>query len=347
MTVKTREFGKTNDGKSITLYSLQNSNGVVAEVIDFGANIVNIYVPDKNGKVEDVVLGYDNAQGYFENGCFFGATIGPSANRIADAKFEIEGVTYQLPVNDGANNLHSDANLGYHKRMWDAVVNNDGVTFSLEDQDGCMGFPGNKKVKVAFVLTEENELKITYDVASDKNTLINMTNHVYFNLEGHDKGNILNHKLYLAASKYTPVVAGAIPTGELASVRETPFDFLTATVIGDRIEDNNEQLHLVQGYDHNWVVDDFDGSMKKIAELSEPVSGRKIEVHTDQPGVQFYAGNCITPHVGKAGVKYDKRSGLCLETQAFPNSINQAGFPNVIYGPGKDYHTTTIYKFSW
>lgn len=347
MAVLVKDFGKTADGQQAKLYTMKNAQGMVVELTDFGANIVNVIVPDKDGNVVDVCLGYDTIDGYLSNGCFFGSTIGPSANRIANASFVVDGCTCQLPVNDGVNNLHSDDNLGYHKRMWKTTTSDNTVVFSLEDEDGSMGFPGNKKVQVVFSLSEENELAIMYDVTSDKNTLINMTNHVYFNLAGHGAGTILDHELQIEASHYTPVIPGSIPTGEIATVTETPFDFTTAMKIGERIDLDNEQLKLGQGYDHNWVVDNFDGSIRKIATLSENASGRFMEVYTDQPGIQFYAGNCITPHVGKDGVNYGKRTGLALETQAFPNSVNQEGFPDVIYGPGRDYHTTTIYKFGW
>lgn len=347
MAVKTREFGKTKDGKTITLYSLQNDNGVSVEVTDFGANIVAVNVPDKTGKSEDVVLGYDSAEGYFENDCFFGSTIGPSANRIANAQFSIDGVTYHLAVNDGKNNLHSDAAKGYHKRMWNAQISDTSVRFTLEDADGSMGFPGNKKVQVVFSLNEENELKLVYDVTSDKHTLINMTNHVYFNLKGHDQGTITEHELMIKASHYTPVVPGSIPTGEIAAVAGTPFDFTKRTQIGARIEADNEQLKLGQGYDHNWVIDDYTGKLQKVAEVREPLSGRGLEVYTDQPGIQFYAGNCISPHIGKNHAPYGKRTGFALETQVFPNAINQENFPNVIYGPERPYHAETIYKFTW
>lgn len=347
MAVTTKNFGVTKDGKQATLFSLTNSNGMVAEITNYGANIVNLLVPDKDGKVADVVLGYDTLEDYFVNSCFFGSTIGPSANRIANASFVVDGVKYQLAVNDGPNNLHSDYELGYHKALWDAVIIDNGVVFSLEDADGNMGFPGNKKIQVTFEITEENELKITYDASSDKNTLINLTNHVYFNLKGHDQGTITDHKLQLLASNYTPVIPGSIPTGEIAPVAGTPFDFTELTTIGDRIENDNEQLHMGLGYDHNWVIDHCDGKVQKVALVEDPVSGRRMEVYTDQPGIQFYAGNCISEHTGKAGAAYGKRTGLALETQAFPNSVNQENFPDVIYGPERDYHTTTIYKFIW
>lgn len=347
MSVSTQSFGKTKDGKQVTLYSIRNSHGVIAEVMDYGANLVNLYVPDSKGEVDDIVLGYDRIEDYYENDCFFGAVIGPSANRIANAKFVIDGVTYQIPVNDNDNNLHSDYELGYHKRLWDAQVLDNGVVFSLEDKDGCMGFPGNKKVKVTYTLTEENELKLDYDVTSDKKTLINMTNHSYFNLAGHNAGNIHNHRLQILAKSYTPVVPGAIPTGEIAPVAGTPFDFTEPMEIGARIQEDNEQLGIGQGYDHNWVLDNWNGQIRKIAEVTEPVKGRTLTVYSDQPGMQFYAGNCISDQHGKEGALYGRRSGFALETQAYPDSVNEEAFPDVIYGPEREYKTTTIYKITW
>lgn len=348
MSVTRKSFGNTKDGREASLYTLENQNGMVVTVTNYGVNIVSVIVPDKNGKKDDVVLGYDSIEGYFDNGSCFGSTIGPNANRIANASFMIDGVTYQLAVNDGINNLHSDADLGYHKQLWDAQIKDDNsVIFSLEDKDGNMGFPGNKKVQVTVSLTDENELKLNYHASSDKKTLINMTNHSYFNLAGHHAAPILNHKLCIYGSSYTPVVPGAIPTGEIVPVAGTPFDFKEPHLVGERINEENEQLKIGQGYDVNWVVDNFDGTIRKVAEVSEETSGRSMEVYSDQPGIQFYAGNCIEPVDGKAGAEYGKRSGLALETQVFPNSINQENFPNAIYGPGKDYETTTIYKFNW
>lgn len=348
MSVIQKSFGKTKDGREASLFAIENANGMKVEVTNFGINIVKVIVPDKNGKLDDIALGYDTIEGYYENDNCFGATIGPNANRIANASFTIDGEKYQLAVNDGVNNLHSDGNLGYHKQLWDAKIANDNsVIFALKETDGSMGFPGNKEITVTVSLTDENELKLMYHATSDKNTLINMTNHSYFNLAGHGAEPILNHKLCIMASQYTPVVSGAIPTGEIASVKGTPFDFTKMLAVGAHIEDDNEQLRIGKGYDHNWVVDDFDGNIRKVAEVMEETSGRTMEVYTNQPGIQFYAGNCIGEHIGKAGVTYGKRSGLALETQVFPNSINQENFPNAVYGPGKDYDATTIYKFSW
>lgn len=345
MAITTTSFGKTPDGTEVSLYSIKNDKGFIAEVTDLGAILVNLFVPDKAGNIADVVLGYDSMEGYLANGCFFGSTIGPSANRIDNARFTIDGETYQLAVNDGTNNLHSDDDKGYHKRIWNAVLKDNSVVFTLTDPDGSMGFPGNKKVQVTYTVTDENELKISYEVTSDKKTLINMTNHTYFNLAGHQSGSIETHKLYINASKYTPIFERLIPTGELVDVAGTPFDFRTMKTVGDEIDVDNVQLGYGQGYDHNFAIDGFDGSIQKVASVEEPTTGRKMDVYTDQPGLQFYAGNCITPQTGKKGASYGKRSGLCLETQCFPDAINQPQFQDVVYGPERPYKTTTVYRF--
>lgn len=345
MAVAKKVFGNNTDGKEIMLYSITNSKGMKAEVMNYGAILVNLFVPSARGEVADVVLGYDRVEEYFENGSFFGATIGPSANRIGGAKFSIDGVTYQLAVNDGANNLHSDAQLGYHKRMYDVVENADGISLSIEDTDGSMGFPGNKKICVTYTVTEDNELKIHYHVTSDKNTVINMTNHSYFNLAGQGVGNIHDHVLQMNASNYTEILPGAIPTGKLVPVQGTPFDFTKAKRVGEDIAAKEEQLTMVKGYDHNWVIDGADGTVKQIATVTEPTSGRVMEVFTDLPGVQFYAGNCITPQTGKSQKKYESRSGLCLETQFYPDTPNKPQFPSAVFGPDRAYDTTTIYRF--
>lgn len=343
----TRElFGKTTDGTEIYKYWIENEEGMKAAVINYGAILVNLLVPDRDGKVDDVVLGYDTLEPYFDNGSFFGATVGPNANRIGGAAFEIDGVKYQLDVNDGVNNLHSHMEKGYHKRVWEAREGENCVEFSLQDEDGSMGFPGNKKIQVTYTLTEDNELRIHYQGTSDRNTIINMTNHTYFNLSGHGNGLIHDHVLTLNASNYTPIVPGAIPTGEIAAVAGTPFDFTAGKHIGDEIEADNEQLKMTSGYDHNWVIDGADGTLRKFADVTEPGSGRHMEAFTDLPGVQFYAGNCITVQDGKEGVKYGPRSGFCLETQYYPDTANKPQFPSAVFGPDRKYDTTTVYKFS-
>ncbi len=337
-------FGKTKDGQEVYAFEIANAKGMKVTVISYGAILTKLLVPDKEGKAEDIVLGFDDLEGYYDNPSFFGSTIGPNANRIGNASFVLNGKKYDLKVNDGPNNLHSDEDLGYHKRVWDFENNDNSVTFSLKD-DATMGFPGKKDVKVTYTLTDENELKIDYDASSDEDTIINMTNHSYFNLAGHKSGKILDHKLTLKASKYTPVVKGAIPTGELADVKGTVFDFTSPRRIGDNIDDKIEQLKLVKGYDHNWVIDDVDGSLQKVAEVSCPGVSRVMEVYTDLPGIQFYAGNCITPEPGKDGAYYNVREGLCLETQFYPDTANKPDFPSAVFGPERPYKTTTVYKF--
>lgn len=345
MSVAKERFGTAKNGEEIWLYTLSNANGIQAKVMNYGANLVSLLVPDKNGKAEDVVLGFDTPEGYFYNGSFFGAVIGPSANRIAGASFELDGKVCQLDANDGANNLHSHMEDGYHKRIWKTEEGTDSVTFSLEDQDGAMGFPADKKISLTYSLSAENELKLHYHVSVNKKTIINMTNHSYFNLAGQGKGKIEDHQLQIRASHYTPVVKGAIPTGEIAPVQGTPMDFTQWKTVGQDINADFEQLRLVQGYDHNYVIDDADGTLREIASVKEPVSGREMKVYTDLPGVQFYAGNCIGEEPGKGGVIYGPRMGLCLETQYYPDNIHQPGFPQAVFEPGKDYDSVTIYQF--
>lgn len=345
MAVTKRSFGKDREGREVTLYTLENSKGMKAEVTDYGAILVNLFVPDANGNVEDVVLGYDTVEGYLVNPSFFGATIGPNANRIGGAKFTIDGVEYNVDVNDGPNNLHSHIQKGYHKLLWGATVGDNSVTFTIKDEDGYMGFPGDKVFTVTYSLDEENGLTLSYTGSADKRTIMNLTNHTYFNLDGHGAGTILDHSLQLNASKYTPVVEGAIPTGELADVEGTVMDFTSLKRIGDEIDADFEQLKLTLGYDHNWVVDGWDGTLRHIATVVGPKSGRKMHTYTDLPGVQFYAGNCITPEPGKAGAYYQKRGGLCLETQFYPNTINQPNFPPCVFGAGEDYKSVTVYRF--
>ena len=345
MKIEKTVFGTMEDGTKIYLYNIENSKGMKAQVINYGAILAKLYVPDKNGNMEDVVLGYDKLEGYYENSPNLGATIGPNANRIANASFILDGMEYKLDVNDGKNNLHSHLARGYHKQVWDAVENVDGVTFSLEGPDGDLGFPGNKKICVTYSLTEENELKIHYHGTSDKKTILNMTNHSYFNLAGHGAGEIYDHILTLNAANYTPVVAGAIPTGEIAAVQGTPMDFTRPKRIGDEIDADFEQLKLTGGYDHNWVLDGEEGTLRHIATVEEPKSGRTMKVYTDLPGVQFYAGNFLEKEEGKEGKVYCRRYGFCLETQYYPDTANQPSFPSAVYGPEREYDTTTVFQF--
>ncbi len=341
-----RLFGTTKDGREVYAYEISNSKGMKAEIINFGAIVTKLFVPDAKGEVKDIVLGYDTVAEYEVNDCFFGATIAPSANRIGNARFTIDGVDYQVDVNDGQNNLHSHIDLGSHKQIWDAKEAEGGVKFSLAIKDMEMGFPGNKEISVTYTISESNELKLEYKGVSDKNTIINPTNHSYFNLSGADsETTILDNVLTLNAAHYTPVAKGAIPTGEIAPVNGTVMDFTKGLTVGDHIDDNFEQLVITSGYDHNFVIDDYDGTVKKIAEVKDPKTSRKMEVYTNLPGVQFYAGNCVGEQLGKNKARYGKRCALCLETQFFPDSVNKPEFPSCIFGPGKDYSSITIYKF--
>lgn len=343
MAIKKRSFSVK--GVDAILYTLENSKGMKAEVTNYGAILVNLFVPDANGNVDDVVLGYDDLTGYLKNKSFFGATIGPNANRIAGGKFAIDGVKYAVHVNDGKNNLHSHKQKGYHKLLWEATEGENSVTFTVTDKDGYLGFPGNKELSVTYTLDEDNALTLHYHGKSDKKTIINPTNHTYFNLDGHAAGSIEGHTLMMNASCYTPVVKGAIPTGVIADVKGTPMDFTEPKVIGKEINVKMEQLRLTKGYDHNWVVDDWNGELKHIATVTGPVSGRKMYTYSTLPGVQFYAGNCIKPEAGKGRAQYGRRSGLCLETQFYPNAINTPDFPSCVFGEDTEYDSITVYRF--
>ena len=347
MAVTKSVFGKSPEGKEITLYTLSNSNGMKAEVTNLGAILVRVLVPDATGKVDDLVLGFDNGESYYGNDSFFGTVIGPCANRTGGAEYMLEGVTYQLDKNDGANNLHTHKQLGFHKRLWNAEPGDNSVTFSLEDEDGHLGFPGNKKVSVTYSLSEENELTLHYHATSDKKTIINLTNHSYFNLDGHGAGNIEEHELWLGASHFTPVAAGSIPTGEIRAVAGTPMDFTQPKKIGRDIRENYEQLLLTGGYDHNFVIDGWDGTLRHIATVRGPKSGRVMKTYTTLPGVQFYAGNFIDVQPGKEDVTYGKRCGFALETQYFPDTIHHDNFPSYVFGGenGREYDSVTVYKF--
>lgn len=345
MGVRKEKFGTTACGKDIYMYTLSNSKGMQAKIINYGAILVSLLVPDANGHTEDVVLGFDRLEDYYGNGSFFGATIGPSANRIAGASFALGGRQYKIDDNDGGNNLHSHMEQGYHKRVWTALEGTDSVTLTVEGKDGDMGFPGNKTASITYSLSEDNELKLSYHAVSDADTIINLTNHTYFNLSGHQAGIIEDHLLQINASHFTPVVAGAIPTGEIAPVAGTPLDFTQMKPIGRDINADCEQLKLVKGYDHNFVIDGADGTLREIAAAEDPKSGRKMKVFTDLPGVQFYAGNCIGEETGKGGAVYGPRSGFCLETQYYPDNIHHPNFPQAVFGPGREYDAVTVYQF--
>lgn len=347
--VVTQKFGRTLGGEEITLYSLKNAGGMQAGVTDFGAILVSLVVPDKKGEKADVVLGYDRAKDYLVNGSCFGATVGPIANRTENAVYELDGTIYNMVVNDGLNNLHTDGDRGLHKTMWQGEIKDaeNAVTFTCTSRDGYLGLPGNRKFQVTYKLTEDNALEIHYYVETDKKTLVNMTNHSYFNLKGHDsEQNVEDVKVTLYASHYTKVRKGAIPTGEIADVTGTVFDFRTPRVIGKDIDADNAQLQLVDGYDHNFVIDGYEkGKLQKAAVVEDEKAGRCMEVYTDLPGVHLYTANNMEPELGKGDAYYFKRSALCLETQFFPNSANETNFIRPVVEPGEPFVSTTIYKF--
>ena len=344
--VKKSVFGKTQDGREAHLYTLSNKSGTEVAITDFGGTVVSLKVPDRNGKIGDVVLGYDTLGGYENGKAYFGATVGRYGNRIAGARFSLDGKEFTPAKNDGENHLHG----GFNKALWDAepISAKAGPSLRLHylSKDGEEGFPGNLSVYVVFSLTDSNELKIEYSATTDKKTVLNLTNHSYFNLG--ESGAILDHKLTLRASRFTPVRPGLIPTGELRAVAGTPFDFREPTAIGARIDGDDEQLKLGKGYDHNWVLDaGITDQPTLAATLYEPVTGRVLETWTTEPGIQMYTGNFLDGTIrGKGGRSYDYRSAVCLETQHFPDSPNHPDFPSTTLAPGKTYHTVTIYKFS-
>ena len=343
--MRKEKFGVSKDGKEVFLYTLENSRGMQAVVSNLGAILVRLIVPDAEGKCTDVVMGYDTLEEYYEKDGFLGAVVAPNANRIANACFSIDGVEYYLDANDGPNNLHSHKELGGHKRVWDAAEGESSITFSLEMADGELGFPGNRELKITYTLTEENELKLEYAGTSDKKTILNMTNHSYFNLDGHDAGDISDHVVTLYADSFTEILPGAIPTGKILPVKGTPMDFGTPKRIGEEIDSEWEQLTMVGGYDHNWCLNDFDGSVRLVACAKNPSGSRTMKVYTDLPGVQFYTANSLTERTGKGGANYGHRGAFCLETQYYPDTPNEPDFPSSVFGPDRTYHTTTIFRF--
>ncbi len=349
MGVKKQHFGQTADGRTISVYTIDN--GIIsAQVTDYGANLVSLLVPDAKGTVQDIVLGYDGPEGYFDNSCFFGALIAPIANRTAGASFVVDGQTVELSVNDGPNNLHTDFDNGSHKRMWKALAGENFVTFTLEMPDGDLGLPGNKNLTVTYSVTDQNALSIHYHATSDRHVIMNPTNHAYFNLNGHNSGSIEGQELQLNAHAFTPVGAGAIPTGEIRKVEGTPLDFTVSKPIGRDINAKDEQLQLVGGYDHNFVLDGWtgNGEMLHAATACSRQSGRQMDVYTNLPGVQFYAGNSIDCPAGegKEHSTYGSRSAFCLETQFYPDSIHHDNFPDYVFGGNRVYDSTTAYYFS-
>jgi len=343
-------FGKLSDGREVHEYTLTNRAGITAKIIDYGATVRSLLVPDRNGKMADVVLGYDSVQGYADGTAYFGAIVGRYGNRIGKGKFQLDGKEYQLTINDGENHLHG-GKIGFNKVLWAGKILSDSGKPSLQLQyvspDGEEGYPGTVTLKVTYTLTDNNELRIDYEGTTDKPTILNPTQHSYFNLSGVFTNKILDHQLMIEADGITPVDKGLIPTGQILSVANTPMDFRTHTAIGARINDPNEQLAFGKGYDHNWVLRNKAGQVGKAAELYEPGSGRLMIVSTDQPGLQFYSGNFLDGSAkGKNGVAYQHRTGLCLETQAFPDTPNKPQFGSITLRPEQVYRQTTIYQFS-
>jgi aldose 1-epimerase len=348
--LKQDRFGTTTDGHEVVVYTLTNRNGVEARITNYGATLVSLKVPDRHGKLADVVLGYDSYEGYLGNSPYIGAIVGRYANRIARGRFTLNGVEYKLAVNNGENHLHG-GKVGFDRVLWEAKASKsaDGMALTLSylSRDGEEGYPGNLSVRVTYTLTNSNALRIDYYATTDKDTLVNLTQHSYFNLAGQGNGDILGHQLTINADSFTPVDAGSIPTGELRSVKGTPFDFTTPTAIGARINQSDEQLGFGKGYDHNFVLNGKPGTLRQAARVFEPTTGRVMEVWTTEPGVQLYTGNFLDgSKVGKDKKVYQVHYGLCLETQHFPDSPNKPKFPSAVLRKGQTYTTTTVYRFS-
>ncbi|MFP4542153.1 MAG: aldose epimerase family protein, partial [Opitutales bacterium] len=329
--VKKSSFGELPDGRAVSLYTLKNKHGLVAKITNYGGIMTELHVPDRDGEMEDILLGYDSLDGYLEVTPYFGALIGRYGNRIDEGVFSLEGETYELSVNDGDNHLHG-GEQGFDKVLWEArpVKGKTALELTYTSPDGEMGYPGTLDVTVVYELTDENELVITYEATTDAPTVVNLTQHNYYNLRGHAHGSIVDHELLINADRYTPVDAGLIPTGELAAVEGTPFDFQNSRPIGSRLEADHEQLAFGGGYDHNWVLkQETPGEMIFAARLYDPDSGREMLVHTTEPGLQFYSGNFLDGTIaGKDDATYYFRYGLCLETQHFPDSPNHPNFPS-------------------
>jgi len=344
--IQQADFGRLPDGTAVSIYTLSNRNRVEARITNYGGIIVSLRAPDRNGSLADIVLGFDSLAEYLENpGPYFGALIGRYANRIAQGRIHLDGIEYRLDRNNGPNSIHGGAG-GFDKRVWTPRELPDGLELQYRSNDGEGGFPGNLTVTATYHLTDANELRVDYGATTDRNTVINLTSHSYFNLKGAGSGDILGHLVALHADRFTPVDSVLIPTGELRAVAGTPFDFRKPLAIGARIGQDDEQLRLGNGYDHNWVLSRHGNGLALAARVEEPESGRILEVHTTEPGIQFYTANFLDGTIrGKGGQTYARRSALCLETQHFPDSPNHQNFPSTTLKPGDRFQSTTIYRF--
>jgi aldose 1-epimerase len=347
-TITKSAFGQTAEGTPVDLFTLTNANGIVVKITNYGGIVTSILAPDKNGQMADIVLGFDSLAPYLKTHPFFGALVGRYGNRIAKGKFTLDGKEYTLAANNMGNHLHGGLK-GFDKKVWTAeIIEGDLPALKLNylSKDMEEGYPGNLDVEVVYTLTNDNELKIEYTATTDKKTVVNLTNHSYFNLTG-GRQDILGHVLMLNADRFVPVDETLIPTGELAPVAGTPFDFTTPTAVGERVDADHPQIQFGRGYDHCWVLNKQGDEMSLLGSVYEPNSGRYLEAFTTEPAVQFYCGNFLDGSLtGKGGVKYDRRYGLCLETEHYPDSPNQPDFPSTVLNPGETYETATVYKFS-
>ncbi len=349
MSIAVAPYGLTKSGTPVNLYRLRNGGGMEVEITNYGATVTSIKVPDRDGKVEDVALGYDTLAGWEKGTSYFGAIVGRYGNRLAKGRFTLDGHSYQVPVNNGPNSLHG-GKVGFHQHVWAAETIADeaggrvGVKFTYVSKAGDQGYPGTLTAEVTYTLDQKNELEIDYRLTTDAPTVVNVTNHTYFNLAGEGKGTILDHQIQIKADRYTVTDANLIPTGQLPAVAGTPMDFRKSMPIGSRIDDKFQPLVDAGGYDHNYVLDG--SGFRKVVEVCEPGSGRVLEVLTTEPGVQFYSGNFLANEPGKNGHIYVHRGGFCLETQHFPDSPNHPNFPSTVLRPGETYTSKTVYRFS-
>lgn len=349
--VSVQPFGTLQDGRNVQLFTLVNEQGMSVRILDLGGIIVGLTAADFDGNFVDVTTGFDNPQPYANGAGFMGAIVGRFANRIANGKFSLDGAQYSLAQNNGDNAIHGGL-VGFDKKVWESEFfsnsNEAQLVLKTVSEDGEEGYPGRVEVSVVYKLTDQNQLSIDYYATTDKATVINLTNHAYFNLDGHDSGSISNHEIMINANRYTPVDNESIPTGEIAEVANTPLDFRAAKLIGKDIESSHQQIQFGSGFDHNFIINhDEPGQMTLAASVYSSKSGRIMNVYTDQPGIQFYTGNFLNGQlVGKAGAVYGRRSAFCLETQHYPDSPNKPGFPSTILRPGDQYETRTIFEFS-